>query len=273
MKIGMIGLGLMGASFAEVWGKQHTIIGYDQDKQVMDKATRDQLVHVVVNSIEEVFAQSEILWVNLYPQATKRLIEQYQSSFPSKLIVCDIAGIKSGYQDLILRPDIRYLWTHPIAGRAASGYDAHNTAMFQGANFILTPTASADAESIAIVTSLAKECGFGLITQMSTEEHDDRIAYTSQLTHAIAVSLMNSGDEELGFAPIIGDSYRDLTRIARINDVMWSELFLLNKEALLKQMHLFQDKFITLMDAVEQGDQELIRSLMRQSREKREKLL
>jgi len=273
MKIGMIGLGLMGASFAEVWGKNHTIIGYDQSKQVVDKATSDQLIHVAANSIDELIAQSEILWINLYPQATKQFIEQYQSTFPSGLIVCDIAGIKSLYQDLNLRHDVRYLWTHPIAGRDASGYDAHNTAMFQGANFILTPTASTDADSINIVTSLVKECGFGSMTQMTPEEHDERIAYTSQLTHAIAVSLMNSGDEELGFASIIGDSYRDLTRIARINDHMWSELFILNQSALLNQLRLFHQRFTDLMNALEQGDQETIRLLMIQSREKRERLL
>jgi prephenate dehydrogenase len=273
MKIGMIGLGLMGASFAEVWCKNHTIIGYDQNKQVMDKATSDQLIHVAANTIDELIAQSEIIWINLYPQAAKQLIEQYQSTFPSNLIVCDIAGIKSIYQELNLRRDIRYLWTHPIAGRAASGYDAHNIAMFQGANFILTPTASADAEAIKVVTSLVKECGFGTITQMTPEEHDERIAYTSQLTHAIAVSLMNSGDKDLGFASIIGDSYRDLTRIARINDQMWSELFILNQSALLSQMRLFHEQFANLMNALEQGDQETIRLLMSQSRKKRERLL
>jgi prephenate dehydrogenase len=273
MKIGIIGLGLMGASFAKAWQNSHTIIAYDHNKEIRQKAERDQLVHVFADSVDEVLYQSDLLWVCLYPEATKTFIEQYQSMFPSRLIVCDIAGIKSGYQELHLRDDIRYLWTHPIAGRAASGYDAHNTAMFQGANFILTPTASADADAIEVVTSLVKECGFGLITQMSPKEHDERIAYTSQLTHAIAISLMNSGENDLGFAPIIGDSYRDLTRIARINDQMWSELFILNQSALLNQMHIFHQQFTTLMKALEQGDQETIRSLMRQSREKRERLL
>jgi prephenate dehydrogenase len=273
MKIGMIGLGLMGASFAEVWCKQHIIIGYDQDKQVMDKATRDQLIHVAVDSIDEIIAQSEILWINLYPQATKRLIEQYQAQFPKDYIVCDIAGVKSLYQDMTLRKDVYYIWTHPIAGRAISGYDAKNTSMFQGANFILTPNSTTSQEAISIVTALVKECGFSSITTMTPKEHDDRIAYTSQLTHAIAVALMNSAEDDLGFAPIIGDSYRDLTRIARINEAMWSELFVLNQAALLSQMKLFHQQFTYLMNALEQDDQETIRLLMRQSREKREKLL
>jgi prephenate dehydrogenase len=272
MRIGIIGLGLMGASFAKAWNKNHTIIAYDQNKQVMERAVRDHVVTTAADSVDDVIHQSDLLWICLYPVATKELIETYQSSFPSGMIVCDIAGIKSLYNSIPLRDDIRYLWTHPIAGRAASGYDAHNTTMFQGANFILTPTRYADEDAISKVTALVNECGFASITEMTSEEHDARIAYTSQLTHAIAVSLMNSGEEGLAFAPIIGDSYRDLTRIARINDAMWSELFLLNQTALLEQMQQFKSQFTMLLDAVERGDQEMVRQLMRKSKEKRERL-
>lgn len=272
MKIGIIGLGLMGASFAKAWKPQHTIIAYDQNKQVMERAVRDHLVTHAATSVDEVIHQSDLLWICLYPVATKQFIETYQSTFPSGMIVCDISGIKSVYNDIVLRDDIRYLWTHPIAGRAASGYDAHNTAMFQGANFILTPTHHADEDATSTVTALVNECGFASVTTMTPEEHDARIAYTSQLTHAIAVSLMNSGDDDLGFASIIGDSYRDLTRIARINDAMWSELFLLNQAALLEQMQQFKEHFTALMEAVERGDQEAVRFLMQQSKEKRERL-
>jgi len=185
--------------------------------------------------------------------------------------VCDIAGVKSLYADLVAPQGVNYVWTHPIAGRALSGFDAHNTQMFQGANFIITPTSDHQDSAIDTVTALAKECGFGLVTIMNPKEHDARIAYTSQLTHAIAVALMNTA-EDLSFAPIVGDSYRDLTRIARINDAMWSELFLMNQQALLQEMHAFKDQFDALIHAMETKDSSKIQTLMKQSKAKRELL-
>jgi prephenate dehydrogenase len=143
--------------------------------------------------------------------------------------------------------------------------------MFQGANFIITPTTDTQEHAIQTIASLAKECGFKTITRMSMADHDAKIAYTSQLTHAIAVSLMNTATDD-SFLPIIGDSFRDLTRIARINDVMWSELFLLNKTELVEQMQLFQRRFDALLQAVMNDDRSAIQTIMQSSKQKRELL-
>lgn len=271
MNIGIIGLGLMGASFAKAWSTNHTIIGFDQDNTVIDKATNDGVIHHAATSVSDVIAQADVLFICLYPQVTKDLIIEVQSQFRDGMIVCDIAGVKSLYQDLVAPAGVDYVWTHPIAGRALSGYDANNTLMFQGANFIITPTSNTQEQALEVISQLAKECGFQTISRMTISEHDAKIAYTSQLTHAIAVSLMNAATD-LSFAPIIGDSFRDLTRIARINDVMWSELFLLNKTELIAQMQHFQDQFDALVQAIIKEDQDSIRSIMQSSKQKRELL-
>jgi prephenate dehydrogenase len=271
MNIGIVGLGLMGASFAKAWSRTHHIIGFDIDPVVGEKAMNDQIIHTFVLTPSEVYQDCDILFICLYPQATQQFIEQHQASFPKGILVCDIAGVKSVYQDLVLRDDVNFLWTHPIAGRAISGYDAHNTQMFQGANFIITPTKPHQEKDIDLMTGLAKEIGFASITLMNVNDHDNMIAYTSQLTHAIAVSLMNTAADD-SFVPIIGDSFRDLTRIARINDVMWSELFLLNKPALIKQMELFQTRVEELRQALIKEDREAVQSIMRSSKQKRDYL-
>lgn len=271
MNIGIVGLGLMGASFAKAWSANHSIIGYDHDKTVMDKASRDGVIHHAASSTSDVIARADVLFICLYPQATKDLIVNHQTEFRVGMIVCDIAGVKSLYADVVAPKGVEYVWTHPIAGRALSGYDANNMQMFQGANFIITPTSNTQQQALQTVSQLAKEAGFQTITTMTINEHDAQIAYTSQLTHAIAVSLMNSANDT-SFAPIIGDSFRDLTRIARINDVMWSELFLLNKSALMDQMHRFQGQFEALLQAVNDEDRAKVQSIMQSSKRKRELL-
>jgi prephenate dehydrogenase len=271
MKIGIIGLGLMGASFAKAWSSNHYIIGYDSDHSVIKKAQKDGVIHQAATSSSNVIESADVLFICLYPQATKDLIVEHQSEFRAGMIVCDIAGVKSIYQGLVAPAGVEYVWTHPIAGRALSGYAALNTQMFQGANFIITPTTDTQEQAIQTIATLAKECGFKTITHMSMADHDAKIAYTSQLTHAIAVSLMNTATDD-SFLPIIGDSFRDLTRIARINDVMWSELFLLNKTELVEQMQLFQRRFDALLQAVMNDDRSAIQTIMQTSKQKRELL-
>lgn len=271
MNIGIIGLGLMGASFAKAWSANHNIIGYDQNELVMEKATTDGVLHHAATSTSDVITQADVLFICLNPQATKDLIINHQAEFRGGMIVCDIAGVKTLYRDLVAPAGVEYVWTHPIAGRALSGYDANNVQMFQGANFILTPTSDTQEQALHTISQLAKESGFQTVTLMTMSEHDAQIAYTSQLTHAIAVSLMNSATD-MAFAPIIGDSFRDLTRIARINDVMWSELFLLNKTALVDQMQLFQDQFDSLLQAIIEEDRPKVQAIMQASKQKRELL-
>ena len=155
-----------------------------------------------------------------------------------------------------------------MAGKETSGVEYANTEMFKHANYIITPTEKNTERAIHFSYDLAYTLHFNHISILSCEEHDHMIGFLSQLTHVIAVSLMNTHDNE-HLVEYTGDSFRDLTRIARINDLMWSELFVANKDVLLEQMNLFMKKFNELRTMLETEDIEGMRAMMRHSTERR----
>ena len=168
----------------------------------------------------------------------------------------------------MLRSDVEFIAAHPMAGREVSGVENSTEKMFVGANYIVTPTAKNSPEAIQTCMELGRLLGFSNVTALSPEEHDEMIGFLSQLTHCIAITLMTCNDKE-NMEKFTGDSFRDLTRIARINDAMWSELFMENKDALLKQMTLFADKFNELKVMIENGQVEDMRQMMRHSTARR----
>jgi prephenate dehydrogenase len=140
--------------------------------------------------------------------------------------------------------------------------------MFAGANYIVTPTDKNTPEAINTCLELGRLLGFSNVTTLSPEDHDEMIGFLSQLTHCIAITLMTCNDKE-DMEKFTGDSFRDLTRIARINDLMWSELFVANKDALLNQMYMFMDKFCELKSMLQAEDIDGIRKMMRHSTQRR----
>ena len=168
----------------------------------------------------------------------------------------------------MLRDDCEFIAAHPMAGREVSGVENSDDRIFHNANYIVTPTKRNTKEAIELCRDLGVILGFARIAILSPNEHDEIIAFVSQLTHCIAVSLMTCQKTE-HLEDYTGDSFRDLTRIARLNDEMWSELFLLNKEPLLKQMKLFEDELARMRGLLETGDREGLREMMRYSTERR----
>ena len=168
----------------------------------------------------------------------------------------------------MLRPGIEFIASHPMAGREVSGVENSDDRIFRDANFIVTPTEKNTAEAIDWCRSLGKILGFRRISVLSPEKHDEMIGFLSQLTHCIAVSLMTCNDSE-HLADYTGDSFRDLTRIARINENMWSELFILNKDVLLEQMDRFADEFKEMRDMLSNNDAAGLRNKMRLSTRRR----
>jgi prephenate dehydrogenase len=270
MKIGIVGLGLMGASFAKGFQHYH-VIGYDQQPAVMKQAFDDGVIKEQAHSPEALIDQSDWILVCLYPIATKDFFITYKDHFKPGQIISDIAGVKALFDDLVPKEGVDYIFIHPIAGRAKTGYQNHDVTMFKGANCIITTASFNQPSNLTKVERLLLELGFSSVTSMTMKEHDQRIAYTSQLTHAIAVGLMNTA-KDLAFTPIIGDSYRDLTRIARINEVMWSELFLLNQEALTAELDEFIQQMVSLRNALSQSNQHELEEILKRSRRKREQL-
>ena len=186
-------------------------------------------------------------------------------------LLTDVTGVKGAIVDRIqsqLRPDLEFIGAHPMAGREVYGVRNATSAIFKGANYIVTPTPSNTPDAIADVEQLGLLLGCTRISRLTPEEHDSMIGFLSQLTHCIAVALMTGKDVE-HMSAYTGDSFRDLTRIARINDEMWSELFLINRPALLEQMDLFTGQMQILRDAIATGDTKTLRSMMKLSTERR----
>ena len=168
----------------------------------------------------------------------------------------------------MLRDDVEYIASHPMAGREVYGVENSDDRIFHDANFIVVPTNKNSVESILTCRRLGEELGFSRISVLSPEEHDEMIGFVSQLTHCIAVTLMTCSDNT-HLACYTGDSFRDLTRIARINENMWSELFLLNKDALLEQMDIFLREFVLFRDLLAAEDVEGMKEKMRISTARR----
>lgn len=155
-----------------------------------------------------------------------------------------------------------------MAGKEVSGVENADSKIFVGANYIVTPTKKNTDENVQAVKDLGRALGFERISSLSPEEHDETVGFLSHLTHCIAVSLMVSKKSH-HLAEYTGDSFRDLTRIAKINDEMWSELFLANKDELLKQMDLFEEKFNQLKEDIKNDNREKIRETLRESTARR----
>lgn len=207
----------------------------------------------------------------MYPTVFKEWIAQYQHLFKSGVMITDVTGVKTCvvYEiQSILRDDVEFIASHPMCGREVYGVENSDDRMFREANYIVVPTEKNTPEAIEWCKSLGQLLGFRHITELTPEEHDEMIGFVSQLTHCIAVSLMTCNDNT-HLVDYTGDSFRDLTRIARINDAMWSELFLMNKEPLLRQMDLFIEEFQRMRNMLESGDKEGMREKMRLSTQRR----
>lgn len=272
-KILIVGLGLLGGSYARGLKRfGFPISAITRDQSSIDYAIRENIIDEGSTEPDKrLIGEADLVIFALYPHIFVEWIEKNQGLFKSGALITDVTGVKGSIvyqiQDM-LRPDVEFIAAHPMAGREVSGVENSTDKMFAGANYIVTPTANNTPEAIQTCMELGRLLGFSNVATLSPEEHDEMIGFLSQLTHCIAITLMTCNDKE-NMEKFTGDSFRDLTRIARINDLMWSELFVANKQALLKQMNQFADKFNELKTMLEAEDIDGMRSMMRHSTERR----
>ena len=272
-KILIVGLGLLGGSYAKVLKRfGFPISAITKDQSSIDYALSEGMIDEgSIELDEKLIGEADLVIFALYPHIFVEWIEKNQGLLKSGTILTDVTGVKGSIvykiQDM-LRPDVEFIAAHPMAGREVSGVENSTDKMFAGANYIVTPTEKNTPEAIQTCMELGRLLGFSNVTTLSPEEHDEMIGFLSQLTHCIAITLMPCNDKA-DMEKFTGDSFRDLTRIARINDLMWSELFVANKGALLEQMDLFIDKFQELKEMLAMEDVEGMRKMMRHSTERR----
>ena len=274
-RILIVGLGLLGGSYAKGlkrFGFHVSAITLDQES--IDYALENGIIDEGAAFVDEkLVGAADIVIFALYPKIFVEWIEKHQSILKSGALITDVTGVKTSIVYKIqstLRDDVEFIAAHPMAGREVSGVENSTEKMFSGANYIITPTEKNTESAIETANEIGHLLGFANVAILSPEEHDEMIGFLSQLTHCIAVTLMTCNDAE-NMERFTGDSFRDLTRIAKINDLMWSELFLENKDVLLKQMDLFINKFNDLKDMLMRGDVDGMRAMMRHSTERRAK--
>ena len=272
-KILIVGLGLMGGSYAQALKRQgFTVDAITRSQGSIDYALERGWIDWGSTTVDPVeLGTCDLVIFALYPNVLLRWLEDNQQYLKDGALLTDVTGIKGPvvYKvQAMLRPALEFVGAHPMAGREVYGVRNADCSIFQGANYIVTPTESNTPAAVEATEELGRLLGFARISRLSPELHDEMIGFLSQLTHCIAVALMTCRDVE-HLSAYTGDSFRDLTRIARINDEMWSELFLLNRDKLLEQIDLFEAQMQILRKAIAQGDSELLRSLMRLSTSKR----
>ena len=269
----LIGLGLIGGSYAKALKKKgFTVSAIDTRAEAIDYALKEGIVDYGYTAPDKAaFDAADLLIFALYPRVFVDFVREHQDKFKKNAILTDVTGVKGCivYEiQAMLRPDLEFIAAHPMAGREVYGVENSDDTIFHNANYIVVPTEKNRPETVDLCKILGAVLGFSRISTLSPEEHDEMIAFVSQLTHVIAISLMTCNDNT-HLVDYTGDSFRDLTRIARINDKMWSELFNLNKDALLQQMDTFAEEFNALRDILKSGDIDAMRDKMRTSTERR----
>ena len=272
-RILIVGLGLIGGSYAEGLRKAGYEVGaVTRSQKTLDYALAKGIIDSgSIEVTEDYVSRFDIVVFALYPHVFLSWIERDQGFIRPGALLTDVTGVKRAvvYKvEEMLRPDLEFVGAHPMAGREVYGVENADSSIFKGANYIVTPTPANTEQAVRTCEELGRTLGFGCISRLTPEMHDEMIGFLSQLTHCIAVALMNSKESE-HLAKFTGDSFRDLTRIARINEGMWSELFLLNRDELLSQMDLFAEKFGELREAVAEGDIPKMQEMMRISTERR----
>ena len=275
MNILIVGLGVMGGSYARALTKKGFHIRcITKDAADIEYALGEGMIaEGTVEVRADWLAEAELIVFALYPKTFISWIKENGHLLKRGVTITDVSGVKSGVIASIqgLLPEgVEFISAHPMAGRERSGVAFSDDSVFTGANYIVVPTEKNTEKAILLCEALGRTLGFLRISRLDAEAHDRMIAFLSQLTHCIAVSLMNCNDAP-DMEKYTGDSFRDLTRIAKINENMWSELFLLNKDALLAEMDAFAKEFADFRALLAAEDAEGMKEKMRASTEKRMK--
>ena len=270
----IVGLGLIGGSYAKALRKLgFKISAITLDREDIDYALKNGIIDFGCTEPDpKVIGRAELIIFALYPHVFVEWIDKYQSYLKPGALLTDVTGVKGAIVEKIqamLRPDVEFIAAHPMAGREVYGVKNSDERIFHGANYIVTPTSRNTDAAVEDCLELRRLLGFSHVSVLTPEKHDEMIGFVSQLTHCIAVSLMCTNDTP-GFEAYTGDSFRDLTRIAKINGEMWSELFISNKQFLLNEMDNFINQFTLLRDMLENEDKEGMCRMMQISTQRRE---
>lgn len=274
MNIAVVGLGLIGGSVCKALKANtfHHIMGIDTDPETIRKALEQGAIDEAID--ESRLSEANLTIVALYPVPTVEFVKKNADKFRKGSIVIDVSGVK-GYvvkncTPVLDEQGVIFIGTHPMAGTENSGFDYATATLFRKASYILTPTESTPQIAIDLVSTLGACMGFGQVVIATPEQHDANIAYTSQLAHVVSNAYVKSPAlfRADGFS---AGSFLDLTRVAKLNEEMWSSLFLCNKEALLNELNIIINSLGEYRDAMVNDDIDTLREILKTGRERKEK--
>lgn len=275
MNVFIAGLGLIGGSFAKAFKRHtdYTVFGYDIDSTVAEFALSRGAIDTIAG-ISDLQA-ADLVIICLYPEATVEFIRNNKDNFKSGAVITDACGVKrkvyDGISDIVnCEGGLRFVGTHPMAGREHSGFDYSEDELYKGASLIVTPD-KADEGAVRLVCETALKIGFKICKLTDIDNHDIMIAYTSQLAHVLACSYVIDplATKHRGYS---AGSFRDVTRVAYINETMWSELFCDNSAALANEIDVLISNLEKMRDLIKAEDREGLKSILRHSKEIKEKL-
>lgn len=279
LNIAIVGLGVIGGSFALALKKQKEcpvyLMGIDHDPKTLNRALQEGAIDYGETSNQNILQKADLVIITLYPGDVVNFVETHRKDFKEDAILTDTTGIKGNLVDTILPvlpENVDFIFGHPMAGKESQGFAYADGDVFQNANYLITPVESNKQENINFLIKILEVLGFKRVREVSPQTHDEMIAFVSQLCHILAVSLINSDEPDRETAEFVGDTYRELTRIAKINAPLWNELFLYNKQELLMAMENFQDQFNLLKTSIEQEDQTTLTDLLVEATSRRKEL-
>ena len=274
MNIAVVGLGLIGGSFCKALKKNtfHHIMGIDTNREAVNKALGYGAIDEEITPGR--LGEANLTIICLYPQAIVNFVRENAQFFKKGGIVIDSCGIKEYVvkecTPVLDAQGVIFVGTHPMAGREFSGFDYSQDDLFKGASFIITPTESTPQIAVDLLQTLAGSIGFGKAVVSSPQKHDEVIAYTSQLAHVVSNAYVKS-PAMLNYDGFSAGSFQDLTRVAKLNEYMWSELFMCNKTALLNEINCILEHITEYRDAIVNDDTEKLISILRDGRLLKEK--
>jgi prephenate dehydrogenase len=275
MTIGIVGLGLIGGSLAKTikLHTSNTVLGHDVQEKEFLKA---ELVGAIDGRLSpEKLATCDVVLLALYPRAIIQYVLENADHFRAGALVVDCGGVKRAVCDQVRAVAIGREWTfiggHPMAGREYSGFSYAKDDLFENASMILTPYPDTPIETLSFAKEFFLTMGFRRVVFATPQEHDEMIAYTSQMAHIISSAYVKS-ELALKHRGFSAGSFMDMTRVARLNETMWSELFALNREALLRELDGIIARLGAYKDALSANDEETMAALLRDGRERKEML-
>ena len=278
LNICVVGLGVIGGSLAMAIRNlnPNKLYAIDTNSLVL-KAAKDQgIIDEGFKDPSQVLPKCDVVIVSLYPETAIRFITSNNSFFKNNSLILDTAGIKKQIVESVqtnLRDDLEFIGTHPMAGKETSGFFSACPELFCESNFIVTPTEKNKKFSLDFVQSLAEAIGCKTIVELTPNEHDRIIAYTSQLPHVIAVALMNVNTCGLDLKGFIGGSFRDATRVADINGDLWSELFNSNRAHLKEAIENFEVQLSIIKNALGDNDDNVLREAFSKAQNGRKEIV